>query len=63
MTQAEKLIESLTKDINSTRSGTLGVDIASSIARLANVQVKCVLAELKYTRGATKKKISFFEEE
>lgn len=63
MTKAEKLVESLANDIEKTRAGTLGVDVASGIARLANVQVKCVLAELKYKRGSTKKKISFFEEE
>lgn len=63
MTKAEKLTESLEKDIVSARNGTLGVDIAQAIARLANVQVKCVLAELKYLKGSTKKKIAFFEEE
>ena len=63
MNKAQQLTESLAKDIISTRDGTLGVDIAQAIARLANMQVKCVLAEIKYLRGSTKKKIAFFEEE
>ena len=63
MTKAERLREALQKDIDATRAGTLGVDIASAIARLANVQVKSVLVELKYKQGSTKKKIDFFEEE
>ena len=63
MTKAERLRETLSKDIDATRAGTLGVDIASAIARLANVQVKSVMVELKYKQGSTKKKIDFFEEE
>lgn len=45
-------------------SGAMSTDKASAIARLGNVEVKSVVAELNYQRHRSKKvKIDFFEDD
>ena len=64
MTRAEQLRKDLAARMEDIRTGKLGCDIGSTIARLANIEVKSVMAEIKYSskRGENTQKINFFEE-
>ena len=64
MKRNKQLRAIIAQSINGVLNDTLSSDKASSIARLANVEVKTVCAELAYQRHRSESvRIDFFEDE
>ena len=64
MKRSKQLQILIAKSMDDVVSGAMSTDKASAIARLGNVEVKSVVAELNYQRHRSKKvKIDFFEDD
>jgi len=63
MKRSEQLQQVIAKSIDGVLAGSLSTDNALAAARLANVEVKTVFAELTYQRHRSDtSKIKFFED-